>query len=38
MIALLDEPTDQLKNFALQQLDRIVDLHWAEVAEVLPNL
>ncbi|GFO48120.1 26S proteasome non-ATPase regulatory subunit 1 [Plakobranchus ocellatus] len=33
VISLLDEPEPQLKTFALNKLDNIVDVFWAEISE-----
>lgn len=33
MISLLDEPEPHLKTFALNKLDNIVDVFWAEISE-----
>jgi 26S proteasome regulatory subunit N2 len=33
VISLLDEPEPQLKAFALEKLNNIVDVFWAEISE-----
>ena len=38
VLALLDEPVDRIRTFALKQLDVLVDQHWAEISEFLPQM
>lgn len=33
VLALLDEPEDDMKVFALMRLDELVDIFWAEISE-----
>eukprot|EP00002_Diphylleia_rotans_P010727 TRINITY_DN2128_c0_g1_i1.p1 TRINITY_DN2128_c0_g1~~TRINITY_DN2128_c0_g1_i1.p1 ORF type:complete len:924 (-),score=197.48 TRINITY_DN2128_c0_g1_i1:620-3391(-) len=33
LLALLEEPSDDLKRYALDKLDKLVDTHWAEMSE-----
>ena len=33
VLALLEEPENELKVFALIRLDELVDIFWAEIAE-----
>lgn len=33
LLGLLDEPDNQLKSYALQQLDATVDQFWTELAD-----
>ncbi|CAG0904194.1 unnamed protein product [Cyprideis torosa] len=38
IISLLDEPRAELKSFALQKLDEIIDEFWAEVADAIQKI
>lgn len=38
VIALLDEPEPQLKVFALEKLNKIVDVFWAEISEAIDKI
>ncbi len=38
IIALLDEPEQEIKNFALQKLDHIVNEFWAEISEAVDKM
>ncbi|XP_076436013.1 26S proteasome non-ATPase regulatory subunit 1-like [Babylonia areolata] len=38
VLSLLDEPEPQLKMFALQKLDRIVGVFWAEISESIDKI
>lgn len=38
VISLLDEPDEQLKVFALEKLNKIVDVFWAEIAEAVVKI
>ncbi|XP_033761218.1 26S proteasome non-ATPase regulatory subunit 1-like [Pecten maximus] len=38
VISLLDEPEPQLKVFALEKLDKIVDVFWAEISEAVDKI
>lgn len=38
VISLLDEPDEQLKVFALEKLNKIVDVFWAEIAEAVMKI
>jgi hypothetical protein len=38
IVCLLDEPTNDLKIYALQKLDAIVDLYWAEIADEITKM
>lgn len=38
VISLLDEPEPQLKVFALEKLNKIVDVFWAEISEAVDKI
>lgn len=38
ILYLLDEPSNDLKTHALQKLDSIVDLYWAEIADQITKM
>jgi 26S proteasome regulatory subunit N2 len=38
VLSLLDEPTDELKVYALKQLDSIVDQFWAEISDSVSKM
>ena len=38
LIGLLDEPDQQLKCYALQNLDKLVDQFWAEIADSVSKM
>ncbi|XP_050414052.1 26S proteasome non-ATPase regulatory subunit 1 isoform X2 [Patella vulgata] len=38
VLSLLDEPEDQLKVFALDKLNKIVDVFWAEISESIDKI
>ncbi|ESO95352.1 hypothetical protein LOTGIDRAFT_206376 [Lottia gigantea] len=38
VISLLDEPEQQLKMFALDKLNKIVDVFWAEISETIDKI
>ena len=38
VISLLDESEEELKVYALQQLDAIVDQFWAEISDAIPKM
>ena len=38
VLSLLSEPEDEIKIFALQRLDELVDDFWAEVADRITEL
>lgn len=38
LIGLLDEPDEQLKCYALQNLNKLVDQFWAEIADSVPKM
>ncbi len=38
VLSFLDEPTNDLKIFALKKLDSIVDLYWAEIADQITKM
>lgn len=38
LIGLLDEPNDEIKCYALKQLDSLVNQLWAEVADHISKL
>lgn len=38
VLALLDEPDDQLKIFALKKLNQIVDIFWAEISDAVDKI
>ncbi|KAJ3194238.1 proteasome regulatory particle base subunit [Irineochytrium annulatum] len=38
VISLLDEPDEELKVYALQQLNPLVDQFWAEIADAVPKI
>ena len=38
VVALLDEPQDELKYYALQQLNSLVDQFWAEISESVEKM
>ena len=38
IISLLDEPRDELKSFALEKLNTVVDEFWAEISEIIEKI
>jgi 26S proteasome regulatory subunit N2 len=38
LIALLDEPSDELKRYALRRLDSVVDTTWAEISSAIASV
>ena len=38
LISLLDEKDLQLQHYALKTLDKVVDQHWAEIADILTRM
>ena len=38
IISLLDEPADEVKVFALQKLNGLVNNFWAEISEVINKM
>jgi 26S proteasome regulatory subunit N2 len=37
-LALLDEPSNEVKIYALEKLNEIVDLFWAEIADQITKM
>ena len=38
ILSLLDEPEPEVKLFALQKLDKVVDMFWPEVSESVDKI
>ena len=38
IIALLDEDDDRMKSYGLNQLNKLVDVFWAEIADSITNM
>jgi len=38
VLALLEEKDNRLKEHALNKLNEIVDIHWAEIADSIPQM
>lgn len=38
IISLLDEPKDELRSFALEKLNSMVDEFWAEISEIIEKI
>jgi 26S proteasome regulatory subunit N2 len=38
IIALLDEDDDRIKSYGLNQLNKLVDVFWAEIADSITNM
>ena len=38
ILSLLEEPEAQIKFFALQKLDRVVDMFWPEISESVDSI